>query len=128
MSGYQESFVPISHLAQAAGIRDAVMKYYQDEQYGHWYCCATETIVPKGEKRGPFGAPQQLFVCLAGERSPYVRAGSWMLDDNSFRVEDYTAYFNDLDEYIVDAAASKRPDVRESAYNDWMDYLKHVWD
>lgn len=128
MSGYQESFVPVQHLAQAAGIRDAVTKYHKKEGCGHWYCCTTETIDSESRSRGPFGESGKLFVCLAGERCPYTRTGSWMLDDMSFNAEDYPKYFNDLDDALLNEAALERPDLRDLAYEDWSRYLAHVWE
>lgn len=126
--GYQESFIPIRHLAEAAGIRDAINKYKLEQDYDYWYYCATKAKVSESDARHPFGNVGELYVCVGGQRRPYTRPGSYFLDDLSFGAEDYPRFFEDIDEALVDEAASACPDAAKSAKREMEQHLAHVWD
>lgn len=126
--GYQESFIPIRHLAEAAGIRDAINKYKLEQDYDYWYYCATKAIVPDPCKRHPFGDTGRLYVCVGGQRSPYTRPGSYFLDELTFGVDDYPKFFEDLDETLVDEAAFSCPNIAELARREMEQHLACVWD
>lgn len=127
MSGYQESLVPIFSLAEAAGIRQAVEEFFENENYRHWYCCAVRAIPRQSEDDHSRPLSERLFACVAGERRPYTRTGSYMLD--SFPEDSsYLEFYEDLNEELVDSAAKQNPGITHQAYINWWDYLLHVWD
>lgn len=107
--GYQESFRPIEHLAESAGIKKAIAEY-ADNPYLPEHCvyfCSTR------EK-----ATGKLFACIGGQRCRvHIIAGI----DIDFCVPDdepYEDYYEDLDERLVEEAALERPDLVEQAYHE----------
>ena len=104
--GYQEAFKPISHLAEAAGIRDAI-EAYKDNPDIPGYCtfyCATRSKDKFDENGDPC-----LYACVGGDRCVSMAIGRWSFDPPLDWV--YNDHFEDLDNALVDAAALERPDL-----------------
>ena len=110
--GYQESFRPIRHLAEAAGIRKAIEDYDSNLYIPEYcrYCCATRER-----------STGKLYACVIGQRCRvHIIAGidlDYLIPDG----EDYADYCEDLDESLVIQAASERPDLVDRAYKDVAD-------
>lgn len=126
--GYQESLIPISHLAEAAGIRDAISKYRIEQDYDYWYYCATRTRIAESDARHPLGREGELYACVGGQRRPYTYPGSRFLDDLVFEAGGYARFFEDLDESLIDEAASTCPEIAKLAREKMERHLAHVWD
>ena len=108
--GYQEAFKPIQHLAEAAGIREAV-EAYKDNPDVPGYCsfyCATQS---KDEVDGA-GNPL-LYACVGGDRYVSMRIGQFSFDPPLDWL--YTDHFEDLDNSLLEEAALERPDLVASA-------------
>jgi hypothetical protein len=107
--GYQESFRPIKHLAEAAGIKRAIEEYDGHPELPE-YCtffCASRS------KR-----TDELFACIGGQRCRVHIVAGIDLDDCVPYGEDYSDYFEDYDEERVEEAARERPDLAEKGYRD----------
>ncbi|MDO4796543.1 MAG: winged helix-turn-helix domain-containing protein [Coriobacteriales bacterium] len=105
--GYQESLRPISHLAEAAGIKKAIEEYKDHPdlpEYCHYYCVARE----KGT-----GA---LYACVGGQRCRVHIVAGIDIDDCMPYDKGYSDYYEDVDEALVEEAAKQRPDLVEQAY------------
>ena len=108
--GYQEAFKPISHLAEAAGIREAV-EAYKDCFELPGYCvfyCATRSKDCLDENGNP-----QLYACVGGDRCVSMRVGHLSFDPPLEWV--YSDHFEDLDNALLDKAALERPDLVAAA-------------
>ena len=108
--GYQEAFKPIKHLAEAAGIREAV-KAYEDNPDIPGYCtfyCATRSKDRLDEDGNP-----RLYACVGGDRHVSMRVGHLSFDPPLDWV--YSDHFEDLDNSLIDEAALERPDLVASA-------------
>lgn len=104
--GYQETFKPISHLAEAAGIREAV-EAYKDCPDVPGYCtfyCATQSKDVFDENGNP-----RLYACVGGDRHVSMRVGQFAFDPPVDWV--YSDHFEDLDNVLLDEAALERPDL-----------------
>lgn len=105
--GYQESFRPISHLAEAAGIKRAIDDY-KDNPHIPDYCvyyCAT-----RSKSTG------ELYACIGGQRCRVHIVAGIDIDDCFPYDEKYSDYYEDLNEPLVEEAARERPDLVEQAY------------
>ncbi len=108
--GYQEVFKPIAHLAEAAGIRDAV-ETYKDCREIPGYCtfyCATRSKDTLDENGNP-----QLYACVGGDRCVSMRIGELGFDTPPDWV--YSDHFEDLTNEQIDQAALERPDLVAAA-------------
>lgn len=105
--GYQESFRPIHHLAEAAGIKRAIEDYedYPDLPEYCRYCCASRE---KGT--------ENLYACIGGQRCRVHIIASMDLDYCIPYKGKYGDYYEDIDETQVEAAAKEHPDLVEKAY------------
>lgn len=104
--GYQETFKPISHLAEAAGIREAI-EAYKDCRDIPGYCtfyCAAKSKDRFDEKGNP-----KLYVWVGGDRCVSMHIGRYAIDPPPDWV--YSDHFEDLDNALVDEAALERPDL-----------------
>ena len=105
--GYQESFIPINHLAESAGIKKAIEDYEDHPdipEYCHYYCTA--------RKR----STGSLFACIGGQRCRVHIIAGIDLDDCIPHNAKYADYYEDLDEALVEEAARERPDLVDLAY------------
>lgn len=105
--GYQESFRPIRHLAEAAGIKRAIEDYedYPDlPEHCQYYCASRE----KGT--------ENLYACIGGQRCRVHIVASMDLDYCIPYEGKYGDYYEDIDETQVEAAAKEHPDLVEKAY------------
>ena len=107
--GYQESFRPIGHLAEAAGIKKAIKDYEHHPdlpEYCVFYCASREIATGK------------LYACIGGQRCRvHILAGK----DLDYCVPDvgsYSDYYEDFDNALVEEAARERPDLVEKGYRD----------
>jgi len=107
--GYQESFRPIGHLAEAAGIKKAIKDYEHHPdlpEYCVFYCASREIATGK------------LYACIGGQRCRvHILAGK----DLDYCVPDdgsYADYYEDIDNKLVEEAARERPDLVEKGYRD----------
>lgn len=108
--GYQEAYKPIRHLAEAAGIRDAV-KAYEDCEEIPGYCqffCA----VRSKDRVDESGAPL-LFACVGGDRCVSMTIGEYSFDPPLDWV--YSEHYEDLDNALLEDAAQERPDLVAAA-------------
>ena len=108
--GYQEAYKPIKHLAEAAGIRDAV-EAYKDCPEIPGYCefyCATRSKDRVDENGNP-----RLFACVGGDRCVSMRVGRFSFDPPLDWV--YSDHFEDLDNSLLEEAALERPDLVDAA-------------
>ena len=108
--GYQEAFKPIKHLAEAAGIREAI-DAYKDCPDIPGYCtfyCATRSKDALNEN-----GDSRLYACIGGDRYISMRIGQFGFDPPSNWV--YSDYFEDLDNALLDKAALERPDLVSAA-------------
>ena len=137
MSGYQESLVKVSCMAEAAGIRkafdesgDSLFGMYGVEravrdvgpelpsQAGDMLCLPRVTF-----KRG------DLFVVLCGDRHPYqCCSGRWFYIDGLADVvhEDYRAYLVPVEENEVRSSWNDDARLAQRSYVNWKDYLSNV--
>lgn len=107
--GYQEAFRPIGHLAESAGIKRAIEEY-KDNPHLPEYCLYACTAREKSTGR--------LFACIIGQRCRVTLIAGIFLD---FCIPDdgkYSDYYEDLDEKLVEVAASERPDLAEKGYRE----------
>ena len=108
--GYQETFRPIAHLAEATGIREAI-DAYKDCREIPGYCafyCATKSKDKLDENGNP-----QLYACVGGDRCVSTRIGQLGFETPPDWV--YSDHFEDLDNALLDTAAFERPDLVEKA-------------
>lgn len=114
--GYQECFEPITHLAEAAGIRDAIAVYENNPEipgYCNFYC-ATKTK-PTYEKLRELSSPE-LYACIGGDRCVVGCIASYFVDYMVPGFDwEYSDYFEDLNNELLDKAAAERPDLAELA-------------
>lgn len=104
--GYQETFTPVNHLAEAAGIREAI-EAYKDCPDIPGYCafyCATSSKDDLDENGN-----SKLFACMGGDRCVSARIGQFFFDPPLDWV--YSDHFEDLDNALLDKAALERPDL-----------------
>ena len=107
--GYQESFRPITHLAESAGIKQAIEDYRDNPhipEYCHYCCTARE--------RGT----GQLYACIVGQRCRVHIVAGIDLDDCIPYEANYADYYEDLDESLIEEAAAERPDLVERSYRE----------
>ena len=74
--GYQEAFKPISHLAEAAGIREAVEEYKDCPDvpgYCTFYCATKSNAFDEN------GNPR-LYACVGGDRHVSMHIGRYSFD------------------------------------------------
>ena len=107
--GYQEAFRPIEHLAESAGIKRAVEEY-EDNPHLPEYCLYACTAREKSTGR--------LFACIIGQRCRVTLIAGIFLDDCIPYDGKYSDYYEDLDEKLVEAAASEHPDLAEKGYRE----------
>ena len=108
--GYQETFRPIDHLAEAAGIREAIEAFEDCVEipgYCHFYCATRSK-----EKFDEDGNPQ-LYVCVGGDRCVSMRIGQFALETPLDWI--YSDHFEDLDDAVIDEAILERPDLAAAA-------------
>ena len=108
--GYQEAFKPISHLAEAAGIREAVEEY-KDCPDIPGYCtfyCATKSKDAFDENGNP-----RLYACVGGDRCVSTHIGRFFFDPPLDWV--YSDHYEDLDNALLDEAALECPDLVSAA-------------
>ena len=108
--GYQEAFKSISHLAEAAGIREAVEEY-KDCPDIPGYCtfyCATKSKDAFDENGNP-----RLYACVGGDRCVSTHIGRFFFDPPLDWV--YSDHYEDLDNALLDEAALERPDLVSAA-------------
>ena len=108
--GYQEAYKPIKHLAEAAGIREAVEAYKDNPDIpGHCiFYCATRSKDKCDEDGKPL-----LYACVGGDRRVSKQVGHFSFDPPLDWV--YADHFEDLDNSLIDEAALERPDLVASA-------------
>ena len=107
--GYQESFRPIIHLAESAGIKKAIEDYKDNPhiaEYCSYYCTARDRNTGR------------LYACIGGQRCRVHIVARHDVDDYVPYGEKYSDYFEDLDESLIDEAAREHPDVAERAYKE----------
>ena len=108
--GYQEAYKPIKHLAEAAGIQEAV-EAYKDNLDIPGYCtfyCATRSKDTFDDDGNP-----RLYACVGGDRCVSMRVGHYSFDPPLDWV--YADHFEDLDNSLLEEAAIERPDLAASA-------------
>ena len=107
--GYQEAFRPIEHLAESAGIKKAIEEY-KDKPNIPEYCkydCTT--------RRRDSGA---LYAVIIGQRCRVHIVSCDDIDDYIPYDEQYSDYYEDLDESLVEEAAKEHPELVEQAYKE----------
>ncbi len=107
--GYQEAFKPISHLAEAAGIREAVEEYKDCPDvpgYCTFYCATKSNAFDEN------GNPR-LCACVGGDRHVSMHIGRYSFDPPLNWA--YSDYFEDLDNALLDEAALERPGLVSAA-------------
>lgn len=107
--GYQEAFRPIKHLAESAGIKKAIEEY-KDRPNIPEYCkydCTT--------RRKDSGT---LYAVIIGQRCRVHIVSSDDIDDYIPHDKQYSDYYEDLDESLVEEAAKKHPELVEEAYRE----------
>ena len=107
--GYQEAFRPIEHLAESAGIKRAIEEY-KDHPHLPEYCIYACTAREKSTGR--------LYACIVGQRCRVVIVAGIFVDYCIPYDGKYSDYYEDLDEKLVEAAASERPDLVEKGYRE----------
>ena len=114
--GTWEMLEPITHLAEAAGIREGINA---DESgyspYGFcYYVSAAHAIRPHVNGTLPLGPIGQLYCCVRGDKYIVTSIAThdldWTLGPHSF-----DEFFEDFDERDVQKAAQERPDLVEEA-------------
>ena len=137
--GYQESMVEVSCLAEAAGIRKALIARRDRLWFGYY---ATERSIRDLELGDPWGTPTpiedcervpqgRLYVIVGGDRHPYQQCcGRWSFLDavQGLEKDNYYDYFEPLDEDRVDAAWDEDPGTAQRACVAWGTYLDYVQD
>lgn len=107
--GYQEVLRPIEHLAESMGIKRAI-KEYENNPHLPEYCCYACTARERATGR--------LYACIVGQRCRVTLVAGTFLDDRVPYGAEYSDYYEDLDEALVEAAAKERPDLVEKAYRE----------
>lgn len=137
--GYQESMVEVSCLAEASGIRRALIERRDRLWFGYY---ATERSIRDLKLGDPWGEPTPpedcvcapqggLYVIVGGDRHPYQQCcGRWTFLDaiQGLEKDNYYDYFESLDEDRVDAAWDEDPGTAQRAYVVWGAYLDCVQD
>lgn len=120
--GHWERYLPIAHLAEAAGIRDAVEAFDFSGYEGPYsifggdlsFVCAVRGKHARQDGRTPIGPVGQLYACLYGDK--YLVGGIYGHDlDWLLGPDDYSDYFEDIDSELVEKAKEERPELCEAA-------------
>ncbi len=142
MSGYQESLVKVSCLAEAAGICKAFDEWNNPFFGMYGVERAVRDVSPELPSRVgdmlclpriPMGTGD-LFVVLCGDRHPYqCCSGRWFYIDGLADVvhDDYEAYLVPVDENEVRSSWNDDPRLAQRSYVNWKDYLSNIaqtWD
>lgn len=142
MSGYQESLVKVSCMAEAAGIRKAFDEW--NNLYFGMYGVerAVRDVGPELPSRDgdmlclprvPIHAGD-LFVVLCGDRHPYqCCSGRWFYIDGLADVvhEDYRSFLVPVDMEEVRSSWNDDARLAQRSYVNWKDYLANIamaWD
>jgi hypothetical protein len=142
MSGYQESLVKISCLAEAAGIRKAFDEQKVPFFRMHGVERAIRDVSPDLPSRDGdmLCLPRipirvgDLFVVLCGDRHPYqFCSGRWFYIDGLADAvhENYRSYLVPVDEGSVRSSWGDNARLAQRSYVNWKDYLVNVettWD
>ncbi len=134
---YQESMVQISSLAEAAGIRRALM----DKGWEHWFgYFSTEKALKDLTIGNPLVTSDDdidcrehipagtTFVMVGGDRYPYQMSfGRWHFLDavEGLTMKNYYDHFEPLDEAQVEASWDEDPEAAQREYDAWSAYLDY---
>ncbi len=137
MSGYQESLVRVSCMAEAAGIRKAF-----DEWENPFFCmhgveravrdvgldCPSKVGDMLRLPRIPIHK-EDLFAVLCGDRHPYqCCSGRWYYIDGIADAvhEDYKSFLQPVDDEEVRSAWNDDTLLAQRSYANWKDYLANA--
>lgn len=135
--GYQESMIEVGCLAEAAGIRKAVIEHEGSSWLSYY---GTDRTIKDLRMGDPWGLPLEeglewwvrkglAFVIVGGQRHPYQHCkGRWMFLDAAIDVQrsNYREFFEAVDEASIPKAWNDAPDVAARAYRVWDEYLDAV--
>ena len=105
--GYQEAFRPIEHFAEAAGIKKAIEEYDNCGElsgYCNYFCASRRK------------SDDKLFVCVGGDRCVVIGIAGYFLDCCIPYDANYSDFYEDLDEELVEKSAQENPHLVEIAY------------
>lgn len=114
--GTLEMFEPIAHLAEAAGMQDA-LKLNDDGYSAYGFCfyvSAARAARAYEDGTTPLGPIGQLYCCVRGEKRLVSAIATYDLDWALGKCS-YNEFFEDFDDRLVQEAAMERPDIAEEA-------------
>ena len=125
--GLREICLPMMDLAEARGIRNAIGA--DSAGYGPYglctYVCSMRATRKRPDGSTPLGPVGSLYCCVYGDKEiVYGLTGAEL--DCVLGFEKYTSYFDDIDEALVDEAASERPEVVADAFRRMERMLKRI--
>lgn len=135
--GYQESMIEVGCLAEAAGIRKAVIEHERSIWLSYY---GTDRTIKDLRMGDPWGFPLEeglqwqipkgrTFVIVGGRRHPYQHCeGRWTFLDAAIDVQrgNYREFFKAVDEASIPKAWNDAPEVAGRAYRVWNEYLDAV--
>lgn len=131
--GHWERYLPIAHLAEAAGIRDAIEAFDFSAYEGPRsffggnlsYVCAVRGKYALEDGQTPIGPVGQLYACIYGDK--YIVTGIYghRLDCVLCSGE-YSTYFEDIDPELVEKAKLEHPALCSAAQERMQTVLSHV--
>lgn len=131
--GHWERYMPIAHLAEAAGIRNAIEAFDFSTYEGPIsifggdlsYVCAVRGKCARNDGRTPIGPVGQLYACIYGDK--YL-VGSIYGHDLGYALgpDNYSTYFEDIDPELVEKAKREHPSLCSAAQERMKAVLEHV--
>lgn len=131
--GHWERYMPIAHLAEAAGIRDAIEAFDFSAYEGPIsfsggdlsYVCAVRGKRARKDGQTPIGPVGQLYACVYGDK--YIAGGIYGHElDYVLGPDDYSTYFEDIDPELVEKAKREHPSLCSAAQERMKAVLDHV--
>lgn len=131
--GHWERYVPIAHLAEAAGIRDAIETFDFSVYEGPIsifggdlaYVCAVRGKHARENGQTPIGPVGQLYACIYGDKYLVGSIHGHQLD-MALGGEDYSTYFEDIDPELVEKAKKEHPSLCQAAQERMNKVLEHI--
>ena len=138
--GYQESFIRVKNLGEAAGYKDSINSHGDESFY--FYCAARAKKNmnvsrlwgghPDDPSELPFIEKDELFAVVGGSRRPYQTYAGMIFTDSIAGLDDvegaYRDFFEDFEDAILEERAQGFEESRRKAREAMNGHLDHCWD